>query len=88
VLEPIKAWGRPLVATFGGGVIGERDVDVLANVCDSAEEREHMTRKTETCIFGAISSSELDVLVKVIIDAGRWIMYCESVKAAPRKAGR
>jgi hypothetical protein len=41
----MKAWGRPLVGTFGGGVIGERDVDVLVNVCDIAEEREERQRR-------------------------------------------
>jgi hypothetical protein len=47
----MKAWGRPLIGTLGGGVVDEKDVNALVNTCESAEEREHMTRRTDTCIL-------------------------------------
>jgi hypothetical protein len=48
VLEPIKACGRPLI---GGDVVDGETVDVLVNTCESAEEREDITRRTGTCML-------------------------------------
>jgi hypothetical protein len=52
VLEPIKAWGRPLVETLGGGVVD-------GETCESTEEREQITRRIDTCILRDILSSRL-----------------------------
>jgi hypothetical protein len=58
VLEPIKAWGRPLIGggVIGGGVVGGGVVDgatviVLVTICESAQERKHITKRTDTCIL-------------------------------------
>jgi hypothetical protein len=48
VLEPINAWGRPLV---GGDVVDGETVNVLVNTCESAEEREDIIRRTGTCML-------------------------------------
>jgi hypothetical protein len=65
----MKAPGRPLVGTLGGGVMVKEDVVTLVDTCDSTGERKNITKKTDMCI----SRSEIgcDESYKHYVDAGK-----------------
>ncbi len=48
MLDPIKASGRPVTATVGGGVVDEVDGDVVVSLCETPEVRKHMNKSIDT----------------------------------------